>query len=205
MHHPESPGFQNDDRLHNNVNYFVGKQIVVTEKLDDENTTFYHDYIHARSLDSGMHPSRTWVKGLYGRIQYQIPEDGRICGENVFAKHSIYYKNLETYFYVFSVWDENDNCLSWDETKEFCKDLTLQTVPIIDRLTLNNWKDVMESYKMYYEKKKDDVEGWVARVANSFNFNSFALNVCKYVRKGHVQTDQNWMYQPVVQNGLIKL
>src|SRR5690348_10774698 len=72
--------------------------VVVTEKMDGEGTTFYNDGYHARSLDSKFHASRSWVAALHGSIAHQIPEGMRICGENLYAEHSIRYENLSTYF-----------------------------------------------------------------------------------------------------------
>ena len=36
----------------------IGKQVIVTEKMDGENTSMYRHRIHARSIDSLPHPSR---------------------------------------------------------------------------------------------------------------------------------------------------
>ena len=109
----EMPGMKKDDRMHADVEQFRGTTIVVTTKMDGENTTMYRDGIHARSLDYKRHPSRDWVKNLHGKIAHEIPEGFRICGENLFAKHSIHYTNLPSYFMVFSVWDRC-TCLAWE-------------------------------------------------------------------------------------------
>jgi hypothetical protein len=47
---------------------------------------------------------------------------------------------------------------------------------------------------------KDGQEGYVVRVARNFRFAEFSRVVAKYVRKGHVQTSEFWMNQPVVPN-----
>jgi hypothetical protein len=36
------------------------------------------------------------------------------------------------------------------------------------------------------------MEGVVTRNANEYAVEAFAANVCKYVRKGHVKTDEHW-------------
>lgn len=79
-HLPWSPGVSDDDILLNTASFFENKQVVVTEKMDGENTTVYRDFIHARSIDSRFHPSRTWVKAMQAQIGYQIPDGWRICG-----------------------------------------------------------------------------------------------------------------------------
>lgn len=88
-HLPWSPGFTADDLRNKTTALFDGKEVVVTEKMDGENTTMYRDYIHARSVDGRSHPSRAWVKQLHGRICFDIPEGWRFCGENMYAQHSI--------------------------------------------------------------------------------------------------------------------
>ena len=65
LHIPSSPGATSDDKMltaSQYVEFFQGRNIQITEKMDGENTTLYSDYLHARSLDSRHHPSRDWVK-----------------------------------------------------------------------------------------------------------------------------------------------
>ena len=90
FHLPWSPGLQNDDRLLKSTENFIGKEVVLTQKIDGENTTIYPDYHHARSIDSSYHPSRTWIRKLAKDVGYLLKDDERICGENVAAKHSIH-------------------------------------------------------------------------------------------------------------------
>ena len=129
-HLPWSEKLGSDDRRLDSVDHFNGKEVIVTIKLDGENTTMYNDHIHARSLDSAHHPSRDWVKGLWGDIRYHIPKDWRLCGENVYTKYTIHYHGLKTYFYVFSIWDK-DTCLTWEDTLEWCELLGLTPVPVV--------------------------------------------------------------------------
>lgn len=205
-HVPWSPNLQNDDRMHENVNFFLGKTIVATIKLDGENTTMYNDYIHARSLDSNHHESRSWVKSLWGKIAHEIPKEWRICGENVYAKHSIPYRHLNSYFYVFSIWDENNQCLSWEETKQYSEMLGLQTVPEMCTFqvsSLEKFKGMLNTWWQVTKKQSPDpVEGYVVRNIDSFPYKNFRRETAKYVREGHVQTDKFWMTQPVIPNKL---
>jgi hypothetical protein len=197
-HMPWSPGATSDDKRLADMAHFVGKLVVGTEKMDGENTTLYNNYYHARSLDSKNHPSRNWVKGLWGSIRHNIPDGWRICGENMYAQHSITYENLESYFYVFSIWDENNNCLAWDETVAYAEMLGLKTVPVV--------------FTGYYDEKvvmeyTDGIdlnmsEGIVLRMADGFCYDDFDKNVAKWVREGHVQTSEHWMLKPVVPNKL---
>ena len=198
MHLPFSPGLQNDDRLIQDLDFLEASgDIIITEKRDGENTTMHHDRVHARSLDSRHHLSRDWVKSLHGQIKRDIPIDMRICGENIYALHSIEYTGLETYFEVFNIWKET-TCLSWNDTLEWCELLGLKTVPVLYR---GPWdtdivKGILDGEDM------NRVEGYVVRVAKSFELANFDTRIAKYVRKNHVQTDELWMLKPVVPNKL---
>lgn len=201
-HLPWSPHNERDDRKLTNTNHFNGRTVVVTEKMDGENTTIYRDHIHARSLDSADHPSRSWVKNLHGQIRHLIPEGMRICGENLYAKHSIAYDNLDSFFMVFSIWID-ERCLSWDDTLEYCELLDLPTVPVLAEATwtpfvAKAWEDEVEGWDASYP----GVEGYVVRLRDSFDMKDFPLSIAKYVRPNHVQTDQHWMSQEVVPNVL---
>jgi len=93
-HLPCSPGCTQDDKMLNDYSYFEGEEIVATVKMDGENTTAYWDgHIHARSLDTLPHESRSWIKNHLSAILYDLPLGWRICGENLFAKHSTFVSN----------------------------------------------------------------------------------------------------------------
>lgn len=185
-----------DDKVQHDITNFVGKEIVITEKMDGENTNMYRDFIHARSLDSNNHPSRNWVKGLWGSIRHNIPENWRICGENLYAKHSIFYDYLSSYFMVFNIWNENNICLCWDDTIDWCTLLGIEHVPVIYRGVFDI--DYIKNIKIDSVKQ----EGFVIRLAESFHFDDFSKSVVKFVRKNHVQTDEHWMSQPIYPNKL---
>jgi len=73
-HLPWSPGMNRDDRMMSDTNVFRGKRIMICEKLDGENTTWYRDRMTARSLETSSHPSRDWVKNLWAQHAYELPE-----------------------------------------------------------------------------------------------------------------------------------
>ena len=195
-HLPWSPGAGDDDVRLGACPGFEGREVVVTEKMDGENTTLYRDGLHARSLDSRHHPSRDWIKAWHGTIAREIPDGWRLCGENVYARHSVGYRDLESYFYLFSVWDDTDRCLSWDETREWA---ALLGCPVPRELFRGLWN------RSRIEKLEVDTrtsEGYVVRVASAFVYEDFAEHMAKWVRPHHVQTDEHWMYAPVVPNAL---
>jgi predicted kinase len=194
-HLPWSPGKAADDVTAGDLSGFAGREVVVTEKLDGENTTMYTDGLHARSLDSAHHPSRAWVKALHGRIAGLIPAGWRICGENMFARHSVAYDDLASYFYAFSVWS-GDDCLSWNRTVRFARRIG---VPVPEVL----WRGVFDE-RALRALRLDTTrqEGFVVRTAEGFARNEFGVRVAKWVRPSHVQTGTHWMMAAVVPNGL---
>lgn len=193
-HLPWSPGASADDVRVTDLSGLVGREVVVTEKLDGENTTLYADGLHARSLDSAHHPSRAWVKSLQGLVGTSIPAGWRVCGENMFARHSLTYADLESWFYAFSVWD-GDRCLDWDATVRFTRRRGMPVPAVL-------WRGVFDE-KALRALRLDHTrqEGYVVRTAAGFTRDEFPARVAKFVRRGHVQTDTHWMQAPVVVNG----
>ena len=206
-----------DIETEDNHNFFANDILV-------HNCTMYTDGIHARSLDSSSHPSRNFVKNIWAQKAYDIPKGWRICGENLYAKHALYYCNepttlnlgthlqpryeffpgnnaLDDYFYVFNIWNDYNRCISWDDTKEWIELLGFSTCPIMyDGI----WSmDVIEKCNRFVESNKGAVEGYVVRLAREFHYSEFKTVNGKYVRSGHVQQNHgHWMQNRVIKNEL---
>ena len=187
-HFPFSEGATDDDKILTSTDHFKGQIVVVTEKMDGENTTIYSDHCHARSIDSKHKPYHSWLLSYISSFQHQIPDNWRICGEYLYAKHSIGYDNLPSYLMVFSIWDETNTCLSWDDTVELCADLGLEHVPVIYKGEYDE-ELIKKLAKQTVEKGG---EGIVVRLERGFNYNDFSKSIAKFVRKNHVQTDSTW-------------
>ena len=198
-HLPWSDGVNDDDRVIGSLSAFKGRRVVVTEKMDGENTSLYRDYTHARSVDGRSHPSRSWVKQFWSTLSADIPEGWRVCGENLYAKHSIQYDALPTYFMGFSIWDERNICLDWDETLEWFALMGVTPVPVL----YDGVFDEKRIRQLWESKDWAQSEGYVVRIADALSYADFRHGVAKFVRKGHVQTSKHWMHgQPIVPNGL---
>ena len=202
-HLPCSPGTTSDDKkltLAQLEAYYSGTDVTYTEKMDGENTTMYSNHIHARSVDSRHHPSRDWVKRFHSELAHDIPPSWRICGENLFAKHSISYDNLDSYFYGFSIWNEKNICLSWEETLMWFEMLGIQPVPVIKDGPPITCTSAVESLgkKLVSQGK----EGFVARRSKCFEYSHFEKSVVKYVRANHVQTTEHWAHTEIIPNKL---
>jgi len=206
FHLPWSPGMNRDDRMMSDVKIFEGQQVMIAEKLDGENCTWYNDYLHARSINSDNHPSRNWVKNEWAQKGYNIPIGWRVCGENMFAKHAIHYTKekgnaLSTYFYMFSIWDDKNVCLSWDETEEWAELLELTLAPVFYK---GIWDmNVIEELNKKMESNPGTIEGYVVRLSREYHYSEFRRVCGKYVRKNHVQNSHgHWASQKIIKNEL---
>lgn len=195
-----SEGVNSDDRVIDSIAAFEGRRVIVTEKMDGENFTGYRNYTHARSVDGRSHPSRDWVKQFWSGFSGDIPEGWRICGENLFAKHSIHYTDLTTYFMGFSVWNERNVCLGWDDTLVWFKLLGIEPVPVL----YDGIFDEKIIRKLWDSKDWGTREGYVIRVADEINYGEFRQKVAKFVRKNHVATVAHWMHGQAITKNLLK-
>ena len=193
-----------DDKRLTDYSIFEKKNIVVTVKMDGENTTMYNDYIHARSLSASDHLSRDYVKGIWGKISYMLDDDMRLCGENMFALHTVKYDNLESYFLLFSIW-VRDTCLSWKETQDYATILGLKTVPVIYE-GVYDLQQIEEAFKNY--GVNNPTEGYVIRLVDEFRYFNFKNSVAKYVKPEFMvdlkKRDGHWQQMKVVPNKILK-
>jgi hypothetical protein len=194
FHLPYSMKKGDDDKVWPSDDIFRQQPIVVTEKMDGENTTIYADYLHARSIDSDWDESKRWLDRMRLLIAHDIPAGWRICGENLFYKHTIKYTELDTLFYVYSIWNEANVCLSWAETREWCRLLGLTPIPVLYE-GLYDQKKIMEAFRTYASQSPSPVEGFVVRLAASFPFDQFRESVGKFVNDTfQIATSKHWKY-----------
>lgn len=130
LHYPISKGTTSDDRILSPGYLFpISKMnLILTEKLDGQNDCLKKDGVFARSHTApSAHP---WDRPLWDRwqlIKHDL-KDLEIFGENMYGIHSIAYKNLESFYYVFAV-REKGVWLSWEEVKFYAALLDFPTVP----------------------------------------------------------------------------
>ena len=198
-----SEALQSDDKLIESTDKLQGEETVVLLKMDGENTTLYHDdYMHARSIDSKTNWTRDIAKKIHSVIRHDIPEGHRLCCENLYAKHSIFYPDgyLDGYLYLLSVWDDKNRCLSWDDTLEYAQLFDLPTPKELYRGVFDEkvLKELAKNLDTSIE------EGFVVRLTKSFDYEEFSESVTKYVRKGHVQENAEHWLKTAVPNGTPK-
>ena len=197
-HHPLSESRSSDDKINSNIAALLKDQeIVITVKMDGENFTGYSDYCHARSIDSGNHESRNWAKTFhFQNVAYNLPSTFRYCAENLYAKHSIHYTNLDSYLLGFQIWDR-DRCLSWDDTVEWFELLNITPVPVLYR---GSYSDQIVA-QMFAQAKSQGHEGIVVRQAAEFSYRDFRNSVAKLVRAGFIESGaSHWRFRKTVPN-----
>lgn len=223
LHARISLGSTSDDRFipEGYVRTFANKgRHILTEKLDGQNDCFKKSGLYARShTEPSTHP---WDKPLVERWKKIKDSLGtlEVFGENMYAVHSIEYRKLDSFFYVFAVRD-GDYWLSWDEVCFYAAMLDFPTVPTIDIKTpLSDFTSKYKDENTALEKWLHDSlgmswvdytttegrlggcdtldgrpasEGFVIRDAEGIENTSNELSsLFKIVREKHVKTDTHW-------------
>lgn len=192
-HFPFSLGTSSDDRIKYAWQSILEKELVMTEKLDGENTCLKSDGIFARSHAA---PTRNpWAKNMWELWEQHKNNLGdlHIFGENLYGIHSIEYTHLQHYFYIFGI-REGEKWLSWDEVVDYAYILNLPTVPILARgfFSENDLTNLIHHTVSEGSRLGGMCEGVVCRNVADFDTATFSENVLKYVRKNHVKTDEHW-------------
>lgn len=204
-HYPFSPGTTSDDRINHHYWNDVAniKHILHTEKLDGENNCLSKHGVFARShATPTVSPWTAKLRERWDGIKNDLGEL-EIFGENLYAIHSIEYQKLECYYFVFAI-RYLDKWLSWEETKHYAALLDFPVVPELsivkpleqsefenEILSLTKESSVFESIDTQ-TLKPCTREGIVSRNMEEYAVEDFQHHVFKYVRKGHVKTDEHW-------------
>lgn len=201
-HLPYSPGSTNDDKKLSGdwFKYYIGQEIVITEKLDGSNISMSVNGVCERS--TATETRKPWTRnlwdpqeGLYWKIRDYIGPDETIFGENLYGEHSIHYGNLDNYFHLFAV-NDGVNWYSWDDVKMMANIMNIPYVPELWRGMIfneNDLKILVEKYTAAPSIYGEQREGIVMRITDSFSLEDFPKYVCKWVRPNHVQTDEHWV------------
>ncbi|MBO9397311.1 RNA ligase family protein [Shimia sp. R9_2] len=196
-HLPISPGATSDDKIMSSIEHLQVSDLVITEKMDGENTTIHRNGTHARSPDSKYHPSRDWLQAFAAGISFNLAPNERIVGENLYARHSIAYTELPSYFLGFALIVDNE-IQSWSETLSRFSDLGIAPVKTLYRGAF--YDGLFEEIARNLDQNTQ--EGFVVRSANAFLESQMPTHIGKYVRAGHVQSEVHWTKTELVPNSL---
>jgi hypothetical protein len=189
------------------VSGLLGTTLVITEKLDGANVCLCHEAVFARSHSSpAKHPAVDYVKAFHARIKTLLTPGESVFCEYCYAVHTIEYEGLPAYLFVIGIRNDVDETwFSWRETSQVAEALGITTVPVlaVDRcqteaeliaLTIK----LATSSGVYGER-----EGIVVRSAGKIHERDFNKQCAKWVRAGHVQSDEHWMSGPIRKQRLV--
>jgi len=207
LHAQISLGTTSDDRILPDGYVKVFAQmtdLVMTEKLDGQNNCLSKYGVFARShaaitelpWDRPLRERWELIKGDLNNLE--------IFGENMYGIHSIGYRKLESFYYVFAI-REGKKWLSWEEVKFYAAMLDFPTVPevplkvklkdfyhnniseneLLSRWLTENlgmkWLEYVQTPGKFggYETEsgKDACEGFVIRNAGGFKANDGEIPV----------------------------
>lgn len=204
-HLPWSPGTAPDDRRLPDTTALLDRPLVITEKLDGSNLCMTAVDVFARThAHAPRHASFDMAKGLWAGIRLRIPKEHSVFGEWLYARHSIEYQALPGYFVVFGVRDDTTGAWHpWDQTARVASDLGLPAAPVLWTGRVGTEDELREQVERLARQPSafgGPREGVVVRLAAPIT--DFDVSVAKWVRAGHVRTDEHWSAQPIVRNGL---
>lgn len=206
-HWPWSESVHKDDSYHADPEFFLGREVVITEKLDGGNTCLWNGETFARSVQAPA--SDGWFAMVKKHHAWKTATRDDIClyGEDLYGIHSLEYDPMrenETfrlfavrYFNPKAIEEDNNNgwFADWDLIETHAKALDLKTVPVLFRGKFNTLDEITAFFKENLKTPSSigsEKEGFVIRIADTFDARDFQRCVAKFVREGHVQTDEHW-------------
>ena len=193
---PYSPGApQEGDELAEAAR-FVGRPVVVTEKLDGGNTLLCRGRVYARSVSA---PSiGKWMAMVKKHHAWKVTEpDVLLYGEDIYGVHSIEYDAVpenET-FRAFALRRADGRFESFQALVSYARERAIPVVPILFEgtfPTVAGLRDFVSRAHCAPSALGGAREGVVIRAAHGFPDAEFRSNVCKSVRAGHVQSEEHW-------------
>ena len=139
-HLPFSPGVQAEDITLDDCPWLVGREVVVTEKLDGGNCCLWRGSVYARTHShEATLPWFASIKALYPSFAASVDDDLMLFGENMSAVHSVEYDGLGAHFYLFGVRRASSGeWFAWDEVAALAHALDLPHAPVWWRGTLTD-------------------------------------------------------------------
>ncbi len=196
-HLPFSPEIHADDKTHDHPEFFLNKEVVISEKIDGGNCLLWKGDVYARS--TGQKATQGWfdlVKRQHAWKTKDLAENIFTYGEDIYGIHSLEYdpiKENESYR-IFNV-RKDDTWYSWDDVIQHASNLDIATVPVLYRGAFHRVNDIAEWCNTHITQKSaigPELEGFVIRIVDSFHNEQFQDSVAKFVRKNHVQTSEHW-------------
>ena len=193
---PDSPTKARDGDTLSDPERFVGREVVVTEKLDGSNTLLHQGDVYARSVSAPA--VAKWLGMVRKHDAWKVTEpEVFLYGEEIYGVHSIEYDPVpeDRTFYAFALRFGHGSFGSFREMAQFAKSRAIPVVPVLFEGTFDSVRQVRDFVSEAHRQPSalgGEREGVVLRLTAGFPATDFSRNVCKSVRVGHVQSDEHW-------------
>lgn len=175
---------------------FVGRAVVVTEKLDGSNTLLHRGEVYARSVSAPA--AAQWLGMVRKHHAWKVTQpEVFLYGEDIYGVHSIEYDPVPEHrtFYAFALRCGDGSFGSFREMADFARSQAIPVVPVLFEGKFDSVREVRDFVSEAHGQPSalgGEREGVVLRLAEGFPAAEFPRNVCKSVRVGHVQSDEHW-------------
>ena len=170
------------------------REIVVTEKLDGDNTLIFQGEVYDRS---GARAG-PWAGLVKKHHAWKLAGTGlSLYGENLHPVHAIEYAPMapgET-FRAFALRRLDGTFESFQALEDLCSSLDIPTVPVLFRGRRNSAAELDQLIHRAHTEPSllgGEREGVVVRVSGEIRTPDFPRMACKSVRLGHVQAEEHW-------------
>ena len=175
---------------------FVGRPVVVTEKLDGSNTLLHEGNVYARSVSAPA--TAKWLAMVRKHHAWKVTgPEVFLYGEELYGVHSIEYDPVpeDRTFYAFALRFGAGWFGSFREMADYALARAIPVVPVLFEGRFGSVEQVGDFIRKAHTEPSPlggAREGVVLRLATGFPAADFEHCVCKSVRVGHVQSDQHW-------------
>lgn len=202
--------------------FIADDSLIIEEKLDGTNVGLHFDergdlvlQCRGHEIREGMHPQydlfKQWASVKRLTLQERLGTRYILFGEWLYAKHSVFYRQLTHYFYEFDIYDKVDAAfLSLERRLKILSGSGIETVPVIHRGKINQSELADLITDSHFDSLFDNpltmqtdsiMEGLYLRVEQG----GHATGRAKFVRKAFVEKikqSTHWQHQEMVPNEL---
>lgn len=139
-----SRGTSDDNHLgeRESLGFLADDSLIVEEKIDGTNVGIHFAggelllQCRGHQITNGMHPQydlfKQWAMVKRGVLEERLGERFIMYGEWVYAKHSIFYRELPHFFFEFDIFDKSTAAfLTLEKRLELLTESGIETVPIV--------------------------------------------------------------------------
>ena len=193
---PWSPAIGRDGGVHPAPRRFVGEPVVVTEKLDGGNTLLHAGKVYGRSVSSPC--GGKWMAMVKKHHAWKVREpDLYLYGEDIYGVHSIAYDPVpeNRTFYAFALRNGDGEFAPFAEVEAYAERQGIPVAPVLFKGCFRSLAELRRFVEHAHGEPSllgGAREGVVLRMAGGFQAAEFQHNVCKSVRRAHVQSNEHW-------------